>query len=284
METETTPASQQPDSTHFQPPPDSLFPYDLQHPTFIIQLEAQELHEISGLGPTSTPGLLCAISDEKGEVLFIDAHGGGAVKHRVLFREKGDFEGVEMVGDCLYAIKSDGDLYRVKRWKGGRKPKSKKYETGLSKTEDVEGLGYDAAHNCLLVACKGDPDSAYIRPIYAFDLRTKQLNPKPVFVIDPEAVNQRVPYDEQDKKHYFSSSGVAVHPISGDIYVISTALKRVVVLDHATGAILYAARLDKNMFPQPEGIAFDAAGNLFISSEGKKDQHSMLFRFEYQKP
>ena len=260
---------------------DSL-PYNLQHPTYIIQLENEALNEISGLSPSGEPGILCAVSDEKGEVLFIDSKGGGAIKRRVLFRDKGDFEGVEKVDDCLYAIKSDGDLYEVSRWKGG-KPKYKKYETGLSKSDDVEGLGYDKKRNALLVACKGDPDQPGIRPVFAFDLGTKQLSAEPVYTVDPLEVNQLIPYDEQDKKHFFSASGVAIHPISGEVYIISTALKRLVVLDYDSGKIKIAARLDKSMFPQPEGIAFDESGNLFISSEGKKSK-GMLFRFEYLRP
>lgn len=262
--------------------PDTI-PYRLDAPALIVNLGYPGLKEISGLSPSGTPGLFCAISDEKGEVLFIDITGGGAIKRRVFFREKGDFEGVEKVDDCLYAIKSDGDLYVIQKWERG-KVKSKKVKTGLQKSDDVEGLGYDKQRNALLVACKGDPDSLAPRLIFAFDLRTKQLDSKPVYSIDPLEVNAAIPYDDTDKKHFFSASGIAIHPFSGDVYVISTALKRLVVLDYVTGKILAVARLDKKMLPQPEGIAFDSEGNLFISSEGKKDEDAMLLRFDYQKP
>ncbi len=260
--------------------PDTI-PYRLDAPALIVNLGYPGLKEISGLSPSGEPDLFCAISDEKGEVLFIDITGGGAIKRRVFFRDKGDFEGVEKVDDCLYAIKSDGDLYVIRKWKQG-KAKSKKYETGLKKSDDVEGLGYDKQRNALLVACKGDPDSLAPRLIFAFDLKTKQLNPGPVYTIDPLEVNAAVPYDDDDKKHFFSASGIAIHPFSGDVYVISTALKRLVVLDYETGKILAVARLNKKMLPQPEGIAFDTEGNLFISSEGKKDEDAMLLRFDYQ--
>ncbi|MCB0535238.1 MAG: SdiA-regulated domain-containing protein [Lewinellaceae bacterium] len=261
--------------------PDTI-PYRLDEPSLIVNLGYPGLKEISGLSPSGEPGLFCAISDEKGEVLFIDITGGGAIKRRVLFRDKGDFEGVEKVDDCLYAIKSDGDLYMVRKWKHG-KPKSKKYKTGLKKADDVEGLGFDNRRNALLVACKGNPDSSAPRLIFAFDLKTKLLNPKPVYSIDPLEVNKAVPYDDDDKKHFFSASGVAIHPFSGDVYVISTALKRLIVLDYKTGKMLAAARLNKKMLPQPEGIAFDQDGNLFISSEAKKGEDAMLLRFDYQK-
>ncbi len=260
---------------------DSL-PYNLETPTQVINLVSDDLKEISGLSPTDEPGIYCTIADEKGEVLFIDGGGGGTIVRRVLFREKGDFESVERVDKCLYAMKSNGELFEIAHWKNGR-PKTTVYKTHLTKADDVEGLGYDARRNALLVACKGDPDSSYQRLVYAFDLRTRQLSTDPVYSINPLEVNEQVPYNTEDKKHFFSPSGIAVHPVTGDVYVISSALKRLVVLDYATGKIRFAARLDKKLLPQPEGIAFDAAGNLFLSSEGKKGE-GLLLRFDFRKP
>ena len=261
-------------------PADSL-PYNLAAPSVVINLVSEDLKEISGLSPTEEPGVFCTIADEKGEILFIDGNGGGAILRRVLFRDKGDFEGVEKVKKCLYAVKSKGEIYEIKHWESGT-PKTRSFETTLSKEDDVEGLCYDARRNALLLACKGNPDSSTSRPVYAFDLRGKQLDTTPVFRVDPLAVNERVPYGADDKPHFFSPSGIALHPINGDIYVISSALKRLVVLDYATGKIRYAARLDKKILPQPEGIAFDAAGNLYLSSEGKKGE-GLLLRFDFIK-
>ncbi len=261
-------------------PADSL-PYNLSAPSVVINLVSEDLKEISGLSPTDEPGIFCTIADEKGEILFIDGNGGGVILRRVLFRDKGDFEGVEKVKKCLYAVKSKGEIYEIKHWESGT-PTTRSFETTLSKEDDVEGLCYDAGRNALLLACKGNPDSSNTRPVYAFDLRSKQLNNTPVFMVDPLAVNERVPYGPEEKPHFFSPSGIAIHPRSGDVYVISSALKRLVVLEYATGNIRYAVRLDKKELPQPEGIAFDAAGNLYLSSEGKKGE-GLLLRFDFIK-
>lgn len=255
-------------------------PYDLQHPSLTINLVNEELKEISGLSPSSTEGAYIAIADERGEVFFVDGNGGGVSK-RVLFKEKGDFEGVEMVGKTIWAAKSNGDLFEITNWEHNP-PEVAEFKTPLKKTNDIEGLAYDPWRNSLLLACKENPDSLYPRNIYSFSLESKTLYETAAYTIQPEEVNQLVPYNSTEKHDYFSPSGLAVHPLSGDIYVISTALKRLVVLDYKTGKLKFARRLDKKILPQPEGISFDKVGNLLLSSEGKEGE-GLLLKFDFKK-
>jgi len=258
---------------------DSL-PYDLQNPAQTIHLANEALKEISGLSPTDSAGIYLAIADERGEIFFIDANKGGTVFRRILFRDKGDFESVEMVEQSIWAAKSNGDLFEIKGWEKNP-PQIEEFKTSLKKTNDVEGLAYDPWRKALLLACKENPDSLYPRNLYVFNLKTKALEESPAFRIHPEEVNRLVAYGELEKHDYFSPSGVAVHPLTGDVYVISTALKRLVVLDYKTGKIKFAQRLDKKILPQPEGISFDKAGNLLLSSEGKEGK-GMLLKFDFK--
>ena len=88
----------------------------------------------------------------------------------------------------------------------------------------MEGLAYDAAHNWLLLACKGDPGGGLedVRAVYAFDLDTGKLMGPPVFTLDRETLDAGgAP---------FKPSGLAIHPASGEIYVISSVRKALVVL------------------------------------------------------
>ncbi len=260
-------------------PPDTL-PYDLANPSHVINLVSEDLREISGLSPTDTPGQYLAIADEKGEIFFIDGAAGGAITRRVLFRDKGDFEGVELAGQCLYAVKSNGDVFEIGRWKR-KSPTVHEYQTHLNKEDDVEGLGYDPKRHALLLACKGNPDSSNLRRIYAFDLETNRLSDQPVYTIDPLEVDRLVPNGPEDKSNFFSPSGVALHPITRDIYVLSSAKKRLIALDHDSGKIKFAVRLDKKMLPQPEGLSFDRNGDLVLSSEGKEGE-GIVIRFVYR--
>lgn len=258
---------------------DSL-PYDLNSPSLSINLVSAELKEISGLSPADSTGVFLAIADERGEVFFIDGTGGGAVFQRILFREKGDFESVEMVGKTIWAAKSNGDLFEISNWKKGP-PQVEEYKTFLKKHNDVEGLAYDPWRKSLLLACKENPDSSYPRNIYAFNLETKALEESPAYSIQPEEVNRLVAYGDLEKHDFFSPSGLAIHPLTGDVYVISTALKRLVVLDYKSGKLKFAQRLDKKILAQPEGISFDPVGNLLLSSEGKQGE-GMLLKFDFK--
>lgn len=262
-----------------QPAADSL-PYDLQNPSLTINFVAEALKEISGLSPGDTPGLYLAIADERGEVFIIEGERGGRVIRQILFREKGDFEGVELAGKSIWAVKSDGDLFELSDWKKAQ-PTVREYKTPLKKSNDVEGLAYDPWRKCLLLACKQNPDSATVRQVWSFDLKSKTLNSSPSYTIDPIEVNKWLAYGNSEKQDFFSPSAIALHPLTRDVYLISTALKRLVVLDYNSGKIKHVNRLDKKLLPQPEGLAFDQAGNLFIGSEGKKGE-GLLLKFDYK--
>ncbi len=262
---------------------DSL-PYNFHVPSQMISFPSDDLKEISGLSPTDKPGIFAAISDEKGVAYLLDATQNGAITTTIPFREKGDFEALEMVGQTLYCMKSNGDLFALKNWKSdGTGVEQTETKIGLKKSDNIEGLCYDSKRKALLVACKGNADSLAARPIYAFDLQTLKLSPTPIYSIDPAEVDKGLGNTEKgDKKRFFATSGIAIDPISGDCFVISSVGKRLLVLDYATGKIKSMVQLDKKILPQPEGIAFDPAGNLYLSSEGKKGE-SALLRFDRKK-
>jgi uncharacterized protein YjiK len=80
------------------------------------------------------------------------------------------------------------------------------------------------------------------------------------------------------KKKKLKPSGLAIHPRTGNLYVIASVGKMLLVLS-PEGRLLHAERLDKDLFEQPEGIAFDLQGNLYIASEGE-DGPGKLMKFK----
>lgn len=258
--------------------PESNFkiPYNLEAPNLHIPLKDLSLQEISGLSATPEKDIFCSISDEKGEFYLLDLKDSGKITRRVTFKNKGDFEGIEMVGDIVYAIKSNGELYEISNWQNSETPSSKEYQLDLGRSHDIEGLSFDKKRNMLLIASKEDPESDTKRFIWGFDLKTKQLVLPPLYSINPNDIDAIVAITEDDKSRHFSTSGIAIHPISGDIYLISTALKRLAIVDYATGQIKASVRINKDVLPQPEGIAFDQEGNLSISTEAKKGDAAIV--------
>ena len=82
--------------------------YDLANPAATFKLE-DELVEISGL--TFSNGKLLAVQDEKGKVYALNPQTGKIIGEQK-FWSKGDFEGIEVAGDYIFALKSNGNIYK----------------------------------------------------------------------------------------------------------------------------------------------------------------------------
>jgi uncharacterized protein YjiK len=269
--------------------------YDYEEPKLIGDLPA-ELDEISGL--SVAPGHrneLLAIQDEQGKIFRLNAKTGGLL-WAITFWKDGDYEAVEAVGEDIWVAKSTGTLYQVTN-AGKPNQNVEKYNSFLTGDNDVEGLAYDPSRNRLLLACKKDAkddgNDKNGRYIYAFDLATKTLSEKPVFAIEREAVKNYLAKCEKTTEHeqlcdFFitrdeydlAPSAIAVHPKTGQLFITSSVGKVLMVLN-PDGQIDHLQRLNKDLFAQPEGLAFDEDGTLYISTEKKKQEHARVYRLDY---
>lgn len=250
------------------------FPYDLKYPYRKFSLPDQ-LEEISGLG-WHEEGELIAVQDEQGYLYFYDLN-KGKVDHKVKFGSAGDYEGVELAGETMWAVKSSGDLMRIPEYEGIEVP-SQKIETPLKTSDDVEGLTYDSQTEMLLVACKANSDDHAAVPapqkgIFAIDPLTGEMDEKPRYIIDPDELGK---FREQDKPDKFHPSGIAFHPSRPEVYIIAAIDNRVLVLQRETGEILFYKKLKSKSFKQAEGICFAPDGTLYISNEGAGGDANIL--------
>ena len=267
------------------------FPYDLTKPNLELKL-SKKLVEISGLSLTEDQKQFIAINDEQGKLFFLDKEEGKLLVEEK-FHKKGDYEGIEAVGERIFVVKNNGTIYEYKEATKGERPTPKAYKTILNEKNDVEGLGYDVSINSLLLACKGKAGKGLMhqRAIYAFDLATQKLQAEPIYHITQIAINEYLAnaQDKQlehlavtdEKDMVFSPSGIAVHPHTKNIYILSSVGKALLVLDKLGKNILSIQVLEKKMTKQPEGIAFDKEGTLFISSEGRSGK-GRIFHFKKQ--
>jgi secreted PhoX family phosphatase len=79
-------------------------------------------------------------------------------------------------------------------------------------------------------------------------------------------------------KRGFRPSGMAKNPVTSEWFLISAVNKLLVVTDH-NWKIKETSLLNSNIFNQPEGIAFDDKGNLYISNEGDDLTEGNILRF-----
>jgi uncharacterized protein YjiK len=251
--------------------PGYRFPYQADQPNRAWKLPASLL-EISGIGFIDDHRLAC-VQDEKG-IIYVFNLGSGKIESNINFGEDGDFEAIEIVGNNAWVLKSNGTLYEIKDYLDKAGPVVKKHPTSLTGKNDTEGLAYSPEQNSLLIACKEQPFADESKgkddkAIYSFNLETNQLDLNPFLLISTDTVeyyrNKSTMAILGDEN--FKPSGIAVHPVTGDIFILASAGKLLLVMT-TKGRLLAMIKLGPDLFRQPEGICFSPDGNVYIASEG----------------
>ena len=83
------------------------------------------------------------------------------------------------------------------------------------------------------------------------------------------------------EKLSFNPSAIAVHPVTHDIYILTTRDNKGMAVFSHDGVLKSYQTIDKDLMQQPEGICFSPDGKLYISSEGKKGEPGNLFEVDH---
>lgn len=264
------------------PPPErqGSVPFALDRPDRSYSLPF-ELREISAVVVSRTEPIAWAVNDEQARLFRIDLN-DGSVEAGKTFAKPGDYEGIELVDGAVVVARSDGKLWRI------AEERVQKVKSPLSDSYDVEGLAWDERGSRLLVACKGKAGRGaqfeHTRAVYAVRIPSYEWADTPAFVVERAALRRFLEEHERVGRKpgaakSFAPSAIGVDPATGNIYLLSTKGRMLVVLDAAAETILEVVSLDRDVHAQPEGLAFDGKGSLYISNEGRGAK-AKLHRFD----
>ncbi|HPR31840.1 MAG TPA: hypothetical protein PLK12_07085 [Prolixibacteraceae bacterium] len=265
-------------------------PYAPNQPEKVLVLP-DVLREVSGIVSTN-PEYLACIEDESGTIYHYSLK-ENVITARFDFGYPGDYEGITLAGNSLYIIRSDGVLFEVEDYASGKIAQNF-YPLNIP-YPNCEGVVYDRKNNRLLIASKGksaDKDEKRAkqeRAVYSFNLRKKELDTKPfleIYLPDIEAFMNKngIALLRESKKNgtikaqkpKLRSSGIAIHPVSGDLYILS-ASEHLLYVFHPDGKIANILQLDEILYPKAEGITFTENGDMFISNEGEIGPPTLVY-------
>lgn len=259
--------------------------YDFNEPDETLVLP-DTLREVSGVTIGDNNHIFC-VQDENGILFQYDPESKEIVQQEV-FGEDGDYEGICRVGAFFYVLRSDGTLFEVEELRTEaievRAEEDASENTGLHINQydlglpvgENEGLCFDQKNNRLLIISREQSPHTKTneRVVYAFDLAKKRLSKQAIFTLNPFSGKWKKQSDLS-----FRPSELALHPITGELYVLSSKDQALFVFS-PTGKIKTIQRLNPTIFTKPEGIAFMENGDVYISNEGKEEKPTLLF-FQY---
>ena len=247
--------------------------YDLERPDKFLMPES--LLEISGItfykGNSDT---VYAIQDEQGRLFKIPW--GVKKQTNAKFGKQSDYEDVTIVNERVLILKSSGSLFSfpfadaiyaeidsVKEWK-----------QVLPKGE-YEGMYGDEATGNVYVICKNCPEDNSKNLVSGYIIQVgDSVYQSGTFQVD---VNKIKTFTGKVKRG-FRPSALSKNPLTSEWFILSAVNKLLVVTDSSWN-IKEASFLNGNIFNQPEGIAFDKEGNLYISNEGDDLTQGNILRF-----
>lgn len=252
----------------------SLGSYDFEEPTRQLKLP-KRLREISGLAMLGENRLL-AHDDERGVVSEIDYLDGSIVKRFELGGPRGrvadDLEGIAAAGSMLYLVSSTGRLYEFSEGADGATVPYKRYETGVGRLHEIEGLAYDPDQRVLLLVSKNprNPRQEDQIAIYRWSPDTRQLVEEERILIEASALARRI------DRTKFQPSGIERHPVSGNYFVVA-ARQHAVAEITPRGKVLAVNTLKAGRHRQAEGISFAADHTMVIADEGSGKRATLSF-------
>jgi len=247
--------------------------YDLSKPS--VYSLPTTLDEISGVVYYPKDSSVFAIQDEKGWLFKI--HLTSPLKiEKWKFSNSGDYEDVALVDSTFFVLRSKGVIEKFK-FQNFDSIELQSFKVPEEAKNEFETLYYDSSLHRLFLICKDcEDDKKKQVSTWSFDPVSNSFSSG--FEIETSKIREQL--NEKDQK--LKPSAAAIHPITGELYVLASVNKALVILnkDHT---VKNSYKIDPNLFKQPEGIAFTPKGGLIISNEAAEKSSADILFFKYDK-
>ncbi|HTN37416.1 MAG TPA: SdiA-regulated domain-containing protein [Arachidicoccus sp.] len=293
--------------------------YDFNNP--VVYKMPAELREISGLAfYQGDPSMIFAEQDEQGNLYQLRPQETTA--KAINFGADGDYEDLALAGGQAILLRSDGTLYsfpfqpsRIEAT-AGKAEDVKEWKDLLPKGE-YEGLYADASADNLFVLCKDCAVDRHQSQVTIYKLNTVkdsasagtdhaggwalsgtfQINTEEIasLLSSDDGVETPEVSDKQNKKNKKGKAGKKAKALNfkpsalswnnrDQRWFVLSSVNKLLVLADANWQVQEVYPLDPALFPQPEGIAFDSTGDLYISNEGPAGEKGTILKFPYLHP
>ena len=230
------------------------------------------LNEISGIAWVGNNSIAC-VQDEDG-IIFVYNLNTSEIENRISFGDGGDYEGITVIEDDAYVLRSDGIIYEVLNFRGS-KPQVNKHVTSTNRLPGInlEGLAADPKNNRLLLAVKERKEQLKYKEIFSFNLTNKTSEENPVFKIDlSNPIFEEV---EGKLKKKFTPGEMGILPKTGEHYILDGSKPKLLITEK-DGTPKELFMLSTKDFGNPEGLTFSSDGTLYISNEAEDAPANIL--------
>jgi hypothetical protein len=251
--------------------------YNLNKPS-VLKLPSA-LDEISGIVYYPKDNSVLAINDEVGWLYKIYLKEDPDIQ-KWKYSNGADFEDLVLMPDStFYVLESNGNLISFKFIRPDS-VKSEEFIFPAPGRNEFEILYHAPKQNKLILLCKDcEIDNKNSLTAFAFDIDSMAFAPTPAFVIDIRKIEELL----DEKRLRFKPSAAAIHPVTKELYIISSVNKVLVIADQ-NGVPRKVYKINPRLYKQPEGMTFSSTGDLIISNESADIGAANILFFKYKSP
>ena len=244
--------------------------YDLTKPE-IISL-TKKIDQISGIAWSPADSSVFAIDDDTGDLYNITLTKDPEI-NKWKFGKNNDNEDLVVSDSTFYVLGSKGKIFSF----GIPVTEVQEFDLGLKGFNEFEILYKDPSANRLIMLCKEcNEDNKKHVSAYGFDLDSNAFSDAAILELKESSIEKIL----GKKIDRFKASAANVNPLTGDIFIISSINKLLVV----TGSDLTVKQvyeLNPEIFKQPEGLCFTPKGDLLISNEAGEQGKADILIYHY---